>query len=147
MINEIKEALEKATPGQWIAEEHGWDNPAVLLAYEGDKVTQQIAEFGFKNETADAHLIASTPTYIRYLLDELEKANKEVEFWKQAAETQKYNNLAILREHTAMKEALEWYADHENHATQFGAFGLQAPPEVLADQGNRATEALSTLRV
>lgn len=31
----------------------------------------------------------------------------QVDFWKQAAETQKNNNLAILKEHRAMKEALE----------------------------------------
>lgn len=43
-----------------------------------------------------------------YLLSEVERLQTELEFWKQAAETQKHNNLAILKENRAMKAALEW---------------------------------------
>jgi hypothetical protein len=61
--------------------------------------------------------------YVSYLLDELEKANKEVERQENKYQTmfremlpiaqqrdQYYADLEIMRtEHTAMKEALEWY--------------------------------------
>ncbi|GIP10432.1 hypothetical protein J1TS5_26020 [Paenibacillus macerans] len=50
----------------------------------------------------------SAHDYIGFLLAECGLQKREVEFWKQAAETQKNNNLAILKEHRAMKEALEW---------------------------------------
>ncbi|MGG1638277.1 hypothetical protein [Paenibacillus sp. NRS-1760] len=169
MINQIKEALEKATPGQWIAEEHGWDNPALLLSYEGDKVSQQIAEFGFQNESADAHLIANAPTWLRYLLDVLEKANnvivdqnghieglkvaKEIEienhtqscFDYQDQIIKKDNEMAILRnEHTAMKEALKWYADEKNHKENVVDQWEPVIP-IAKDEGKKARAVLASL--
>ena len=45
-------------------------------------------------------------------IQEINDLRNAVEFWKQAAETQKHNNLAILKEHRAMKEALELLSDN-----------------------------------
>lgn len=86
MIEQIKEALEKATPGTWsegvkqVSEPQ--ENYREILAgkgFFGDKKKHQ--GFGITGliSPADAHLIANTPTYIRYLLDELEKAQKHVQ--------------------------------------------------------------------
>jgi len=47
-------------------------------------------------------------------IQEINDLRNAVEFWKQAAETQKHNNLAILKEHRAMKEALEKMAESED---------------------------------
>lgn len=136
MINEIKEALEKATPGPW---EHtddavrvGFELPCQYICqmYESDvgKDSDVLEDTDFENREANVHLIANTPTYIRYLLDELEKANKEVELRENKYQTmfremlpvaqqrdKYYAELEVMRtEHTAMKEALEEIEDESS---------------------------------
>jgi cell division protein FtsB len=51
--------------------------------------------------------LSKAPQYISYLLSELDAANQEKQFWMDAAETQKNNNLAILRELDAAKQENE----------------------------------------
>lgn len=73
MIEEIKEALEKATPGLWMVK----GNEVWTVKTDRDDYHTLIAKksrhIGFEN---DLNIIANTPTYIRYLLDKLEKAKK-----------------------------------------------------------------------
>lgn len=88
MIGQIKEALEKATPGPWTSD-------PLINGYgvkSGSYINQiaLITEGSGFNRDRDkarnnANLIANTPTYIRYLLDELEKANEEIEHLKELA--------------------------------------------------------------
>lgn len=70
MIEQIKEALEKATPGPWVYEETSWEHDEISDA--NGKTVVLIAHYLQEN----ADLIANTPTYLRYLLDELEKETK-----------------------------------------------------------------------
>jgi len=142
MINEIKEALEKATSGEWIKDkakhrdEYGIMSPAAgwLL--------------GTISKMEDAHLIANTPTYIRYLLDELEKAQEEITRlngkvdYKSTIVGYSVELIEDLeKENAAMKEALEWYGDMEHYTVLPGA-QLTGTEK---DMGYRARKVLSTL--
>ena len=80
-IEQIKEALSKATPGPWSkegcelwhrGESYGGDSPH---AYIGDLKMMQ---------DRNAHLIAQAPTWLAYLIDELEKAQKEIHQMREA---------------------------------------------------------------
>ncbi|MDQ0062344.1 hypothetical protein [Paenibacillus harenae] len=138
-IAEIKEALSKATQGKWDG-----DGGVLIESYnaEGKFIKNIAATFGSYNlnnfnHEADAHLIGNAPTYISYLLDELEKAKKSNNnMWECpdcgfaydachvdvdangletgentcplcAEEALTKENERLLSEHTAMKEALE----------------------------------------
>lgn len=75
MIEQIKEALEKATPGPWSMNDMDMEySNEVFINPTG----WEYVEIAGGMRLADAHLIANTPTYIRYLLEELEKADKEI---------------------------------------------------------------------
>ena len=70
-IAEIREALEKATPGPWKIDEFGavTDRKGNLIQwYDGKVVTAQ---------KEDAHLIANAPEWLRFLLSELERLERE----------------------------------------------------------------------
>lgn len=60
------------------------------------------------------YLILHATDYITYLLSEAERLQMEMEQWKQAAETQKNNNLAILKERRNFKVALSNMAESED---------------------------------
>jgi len=80
-IAEIREALEKATPGTW-----KWIDPG---GYERKKLVgeYEIMNFGAsmpysevagqEPDDADAHLIANAPEWLRFLLSELERLEHE----------------------------------------------------------------------
>lgn len=76
-LTQIKEALEKATPGPW-----RWLSDSVTLFPQGGHdygdnilMIQKSAEM----LEHDQNLIANAPSYISYLIDELEKANSDRE--------------------------------------------------------------------
>lgn len=76
-IDEIKEALAEATP-DW------YNNGNEIVS----KQNLRVGIGGFLKEE-DNHLAASAPEYITYLL-------QKVEFWKQAADNQKDNNMKLI---------------------------------------------------
>jgi len=73
MIEQIKEALEKATSGNWIVQ----PGDSYDAVYSSQKT--RLTVVAGRVDHNDAYLLANTPTYIRYLLDELEKVQKEIE--------------------------------------------------------------------
>lgn len=72
---------------------------------------------------------------ISYLTEKLEKAQKEIERLKAIDERECDITINLKREHAAMKEALEWYADSENCWWR----------KIDKDGGERARAVLSTL--
>jgi hypothetical protein len=174
MLEQIKEALEEATPGPWEVTDTGNLYITKNYRYENGKhIAHWIAEIDSDDENErqheDAHLIANTPTYIRYLLDELEKADKEIAKYHKLHDDG-YNEMRIMQEeidrlkgkvdykstiigysveliedlekgHAAMKEALEWYADDGTYTIPH--IGCSA--KVMSDKGERARTALSNL--
>jgi hypothetical protein len=131
MINQIKAALEKATPGPW---SFAVFEDSRHVVYDNTYFNRHIAEIvrgGVENEQREednAHLIAQSPTYLRYLLDELEKAQKEIDMVidQSARELEAANrnwnekgaeNRLIRTEHTTMKEALDWIRSNEGSAS------------------------------
>jgi len=78
-IAEIREALEKATPGPW--EYEMWQGMADVYPTSGKRVpicqlwtkTEEPMENGDNN----AHLIANAPEWLRFLLSELEREREE----------------------------------------------------------------------
>ena len=155
MIEAIKEALEKTTPGPWsegvkqVSEpQENYREIRAGKGFFGDKKKHQ--GFGITGliSPADAHLIANTPTYIRYLLDELEKAQKEITRlngkvdYKSTIVGYSVELIEDLeKENAAMKEALEWYGDMEHYTVLPGA-QLTGTEK---DMGYRARKVLSTL--
>lgn len=74
--DDIRAALEAATPGDWSAEALGSEGFAVYAPpREGSRRRQHIARFGWlewEADKANAHLIASAPTWLAELLAENE---------------------------------------------------------------------------
>lgn len=111
-IAEIREALEKATPGPWNVEgkeiwkRAGW--------YFGDNLHVYICD---ADNPANAHLIANAPEWLRFLLDELERVNRErdqlIEGLRKLAKTNA-ENISEIREWKAKQNDpevidLDWY--------------------------------------
>lgn len=175
MIEQIKEELEKATPGPWKYQTGFYGSNHLVYEIETDNLVCT-AKTHFKT-VENMKLIANTPTYIRYLLDELdtvkeywmqerelangqkeflrnelEKAQKEVEWWKSEFREQEETIATVaseshilITEHTAMKEALEWYEDGENYSRTEDDYRIGYPPEIMFDKGIKAREVLATL--
>jgi hypothetical protein len=88
-IQEIRTALAAATPGPWEVVDTGSINIAKNYRKNGDKhIAHWIAEMDVQDESeehqaySDADLIANAPSYISYLLQQIEikdKALKEAE--------------------------------------------------------------------
>lgn len=83
----------------------------------------------------DDHLTNNAYEYITYLLQEIERLQKEEEFWKEAAENQRENNYELLKKIAVKDEALRFYADKDNYNHPY-------VPAVVEDSGLRAREAL-----
>ena len=75
-IAEIREALEKATPGKWIRSHHGfqvlaWDGKTSITLFEA------VGQHEREQQIANAHLIANAPEWLRFLLTELSDAQEQ----------------------------------------------------------------------
>ena len=68
-IAEIREALEKATPGPWVAV----DEIATVYSANADVVIEYSAD----EREEDIRLIANAPEWLRFLLSELERLERE----------------------------------------------------------------------
>ncbi|MCA4755561.1 hypothetical protein H8Z60_23835 [Mycolicibacterium fortuitum] len=109
-IDEIKAALAAATPGPWSYDDF---SDKEFIIYDHTYFNRHIAKIvsdgveSKEREEANAHIIAKAPEYITYLLQEIERLQKEEEFWKQAAENQRENNYELLKKQAILKDALE----------------------------------------
>lgn len=110
MINEIKEALEKATAGPWTSDPliNGYGVKSGNYINQIALITEGIGLNRDRDKARNnANLIANTPTYIRYLLDELEKVQRGFEF---ALNSHRYVEGELekaQKENAAMKQALQ----------------------------------------
>lgn len=126
-LQEIREALEAATPGPWkvfVSSVGRHEERLIATAYDHPQLhgSNGIVNhaYGLDGEFVyiapnDAELIAHTPEYLSYLL--------------QLVETQ--------------REALEFYAEEGNYLEHIIGWGPNIP--VVQDGGNRAREALEGL--
>lgn len=86
---------------------------------------------------------AADPEDVRYLLQEIERLQGEVVFWKEAADNQQQNNFRFMAEIERKDEALEFYAHPINWVGYKSEHsGDYYRPSVLDDGGKRAREAL-----
>ncbi|KAE8559124.1 hypothetical protein [Paenibacillus polymyxa] len=74
-IQEIREALEAATPGRWFVM-HGSD-----VAVEEPPGSGEIDIVLWANRHKDAEFLAKAPEYISYLLQQIEIKDKELGFY------------------------------------------------------------------
>ena len=91
MIDQIKQALEKSTPGKWEVTNLG--DVSITTGYrfeDGRHIATWIADMCEDDRDeeeihADAHLIANATEWLRYLVGEVERLEKEFdELWDQA---------------------------------------------------------------
>lgn len=111
MINQIKEALEKAEDGPWYVEKNEvW---TTREDHEGYKI-QICKAVPCTMAQKNLHLIANTPTYLRYLLDELEKADTEIAKYHKLHDDG-YNEIRILTEQyeKAKASVFMWSGDRD----------------------------------
>jgi len=73
MIAEIREALEKATPGPFIARDYEWPGNDKLLYW----VMTHDDGIGAFACYEDAHLAANAPEWLRFLLNEIDRLDRE----------------------------------------------------------------------
>lgn len=103
---------------------------------------------GYEYNTVDTHIKASAVGWLEYLIEELDRTNISLSFWKEAAETQKDNNLLLLgrlkslnAEHTTMKAALEWYAADEVYTIPY----IVCEAIIMMDKGDKARSVLASI--
>jgi hypothetical protein len=81
-IAEIREALEKATPGPWafeVIQTHASHLKPRILGPNIDMPHFNVRDNTVSNSLNDAHLIANAPEWLRFLLSELEREREELE--------------------------------------------------------------------
>ncbi|MFF3923128.1 hypothetical protein [Paenibacillus lactis] len=122
-IEQIKEDLNEVADEVW--EKDVFD----VITNQDGKI---IAEVFDKDA---AQLFAKSNKYITYLLQEIERLQGEVQFWRISAENQQQNNFRFMAEIERKDEALRFYADKENYNHPY-------VPAVVEDAGKRAREAL-----
>jgi hypothetical protein len=145
---EIKEALEKATPGPWIR------MGARVYPRESNRYAED--EICWGNSIPNAHLFANAPTWILHQQELIEQLRTEILdqrklFHDNAYRLAKLSEDAYIRElrdqveqqaeeNKQLKEALEFYADEYNYIPVDDYF-----PSIDKDRGERAKEALSSI--
>lgn len=120
-IDEIKEEMIHVTEGPWVCDGLG----VILRESDGEMIADVF-------DKEDAEFLAKAPEYITYLLQEIERLQGEVQFWKEAAENQQQNNFRFMAEIERKDEALKWYGDFGNWYVKDGSW------PALEDKGNRA---------
>ncbi|MGM0882547.1 MAG: hypothetical protein ACQEXQ_16090 [Bacillota bacterium] len=147
MIEQIKDALSKVHKDGWSNfNDVSCEDYAFVAEYDALRETQG-GLIATCETVEDATFIANTPTYIRYLLDELEKAKIALythESYDRTVSEMHIENEQLRTEHTAMKEALEFYAAEStydiDHLSKHGFMIIDR------DDGEKARNALSTLK-
>jgi hypothetical protein len=145
MIEDIKKALEAATPGIWW---HYQTNNSVVSDHKdliwGRKTIATCNSFD------DARLLANAPEWLSYLLGELDAAKQDNERLKQSGVVAIDEIVALRYERDRFQqqlnhaiEALEWYASYWNHEVQLEDIGITS---MQRDSGERARKALSLIR-
>lgn len=136
LIQEVREALAKATPGPWESYIEWSDSPIVFQ--EGAPGDKWVCQLWYKDEEVmdngvnNAHLIANAPTWLQQLTDRLEAAERELD--------------------EAVK-ALEWYGNHKNYEQDVVECDISSPidvyyesPNVLEDAGALARTVIQTIK-
>lgn len=146
LIQEVREALAKATPGPWEWRKKNftpgdgeWKDKEFCvgdLRHETKRnswdsiLDVQINKYGQPDlycwDDAAAHIIANAPTWLQQLTDRLEAAERE---WDEAV------------------KALEWYADLESYKGVFQPTGIQVYIKpVETDKGELARKTLERIK-
>jgi DNA repair exonuclease SbcCD ATPase subunit len=171
-IAEIREALEKATPGPWhmsklsagyLVDDRGKDITVFIEYNEDGSVHME-----FENWQNNARLIANAPEWLGFLLDELERLEREYaeergkenrklreerdearskaeEAWKEidSLEDQLLSSQQeieqLREERDKLIEGLQWYADEIKY--------MNWPSELWINQGQRARDILKEIGV
>lgn len=82
--------------------------------------------------------------YPLFLLSEIDRLEQERSIWERAAEAQKDNNIAILRDMGKVIKGLQWYADLNNYKLVNGSF-VETTTRATSDSGNKARTTLKEL--
>ncbi|MEW8986083.1 MAG: hypothetical protein AB2401_03600 [Bacillus sp. (in: firmicutes)] len=93
-IDEIKEALAAATPGPWIFQDGHYGKKPIVYREADCALICSLGNHGLDDK--NGQFIAKSPEYITYLLQEIERLQGEVVFWKEAADNQKDNNMKLI---------------------------------------------------
>jgi len=91
-IAEIRKALEKATPGPWVAD----DENGIIWSTDAKVVFNFTAD----EEEGDVNLIANAPEWLRFLLSQLDREREE--------------SRKLREERDKLIEGLRWYAQRND---------------------------------
>lgn len=128
LIQEVKAALQAATPGPW--REHHPDAVSdkkgqwICQLYETDTDTDEPVEFD--NQQGNVHLIANAPTWLQQLIDHIE---------------------VVERQRDEAVKALEWYGDEAQYNYLHDRGGWTPPTTNIADDmGKMARTTLKRIK-
>ena len=135
LAEEIRKALDAATPGPWYAEQEEWPGNENLQYWVGNHEDGLGAFVRYE----DAYLAAKSIEWLRWQQGEIERLTKERDDYMRYAEEYRLQ-LQQLREELEQVKAerddyrkvVEHYADRRNH-----------PPFWLYDKGQRARDILA----
>ena len=116
IVEEIRKALESATPGPWEADDGGSETIGIFevdgeaICYLSPNVYSGAGLRGLEQDRDNAHLIANAPTWLRTLLEERDKDRMNAEYLRAVIE-QNQRDLQQLREELSEEKrhaALGW---------------------------------------
>lgn len=109
-LEEIKQRLENATPGPWIAQNGGeGDDTSIWFVSTKDsqpKTWQAVAECGFSLPFSNADFIAHAREDIPFLLAEIERLKTDLNYQRQYAD-EKWQNHQMTTAVEAFKAEVE----------------------------------------
>lgn len=121
MVELIKEALEKVTQGEWKAYQQYANQWSIEVGKEGfvpvsiARVSNTILEVGTHGNCVEdnAHLIANTPEWLRYLIIKTEVIQKDNDLLEEVV---KEHEQTIKELQNALEQTLEIFDIQENYA-------------------------------
>ena len=136
-IAEIREALEKATPGPWVAD----DENGIIWSTDAKVVFNFTAD----EEEGDVNLIANAPEWLEWAVQEIERLREENEGRKKIIE-------AYMRIEHDLAEDAERYLQQRDKLIEVLRFYAQRNDVntvslMLSDKGQRARDILKEIGV
>jgi uncharacterized protein YuzE len=141
----IREALEKATPGSWhmsklsagyLVDDRGKDITVFIEYNEDGSVHME-----FENWQNNAHLIANAPEWLRFLLSELDRTERENRVLSGIAEKLRKENRKLLEERDeARRKAEEAWKEIDSLEEQL--LSSQQEIEQLREERDKLIEGL-----
>jgi phage shock protein A len=129
-LEEIKQALEKITPGEWVF------NPELTLI---ESNTKEICNVEYSNLHYDFNrdFIASSPKYIKFLIEKVEDLEHEKKMFKETVSLHIQNERDVSKENESLKAKVE-ELENDKIPKLIGAGNALVMEKAVLEQENKS---------